>query len=237
MCGRFYRISDLQTVADAFHAESADAAFSLAPAYNIAPATIQPVIRQNRETFSCEIVPMRWGLVGNHSTGPDPKRSTFNARSDSLERSSLWRVPFHRQRCLIPLNGWYECHRPSKAVWRFALHDELFAAAGVWDAWKNPADCRWLQSFAIITVPANEVMSSIHDRMPAVLHPSDYDRWLDRKETEQAPLDLLLPFESTAMRIFAANPLVLNIRNQGPEVLHAASTGVNSAQHSNSFSR
>jgi len=220
MCGRFYLTADLQQIADVFHAEAADATFSLPPAYNIAPTTNQPVIRQNRDTFNREIVPMRWGLVGNHSTGPDPKLSTFNARSDSLQRSNLWRTPFHRHRCLVPLNGWYEWHRPTKAVWRFTLQDELFAAAGIWDAWKNPADGRWLQSFAIITVPANEIISPVHDRMPALLHRRDYDRWLDRNEVEQVPADLLRPFESTAMRIFAANPLVGNVRNQGPELLH-----------------
>jgi putative SOS response-associated peptidase YedK len=79
----------------------------LPPGYNIAPSTIQPVIRQGRDTGARELVGMRWGLVRFGSAGPDPKRATFNARSDNLERSSLWRTPLHKRRCLVPVSGYF----------------------------------------------------------------------------------------------------------------------------------
>jgi putative SOS response-associated peptidase YedK len=69
----------------------------------------------------------------------------------------------------------------------------MFGLAGLWDAWKSPAG-DWLQSFSIITVQANTAMSPIHDRMPAILSPQDYDEWLDRGEVERAPIHLLRPF-------------------------------------------
>lgn len=109
MCGRYYRLEDKQALSKYFHAQPIDEGeYAYTPAYNIAPTTLQPVIRQSRETDAREIVPMRWGLVGHNSAGPDPKRSTFNARSESVEKSPLWRSPFQRHRCLVPLSGFYE---------------------------------------------------------------------------------------------------------------------------------
>ena len=69
---------------------------------------------------------------------------------------------------------------------------------------------------------ATELMSRIHPRMPVLLHPRDYDRWLDREETEELPLALLRPFESDAMEMSEANPKVNNVRNNGPELAEQA---------------
>jgi putative SOS response-associated peptidase YedK len=171
MCGRYYRIADKQAIVDHFHSPSTtDEAFP--PGYNIAPGTTQPVIRQGRDTGARELVGMRWGLVGFGSSGPDPKRVTFNARSENLTKSDLWCVPLHKRRCLVPISGYYEWRKPDKVPFRFTLRDEpLYALAGLWDAWKNPAG-DWLQSFSIITVDASAAMSTIHDRMPAILMPT-----------------------------------------------------------------
>jgi putative SOS response-associated peptidase YedK len=88
----------------------------------------------------------------------------------------------------------------------------------LWDAWKDK-EGHWLQSFAIVTTEANELMSRIHPRMPVILHARDYDRWLDREETDRLPLDLLRPYESEEMEVYEANPKVGNIRNNGPEMM------------------
>ena len=157
MCGRYYRTADKQAIAEWFHA-AATGDDTMPPGYNIAPSTIQPVIRQGRDTGARELVGMRWGLVGFGSAGPDPKRSTFNARSDNLERSSLWRTPLHKRRCLVPVSGFYEFRKPDKVPFRFTLSDQpIYAFAGLWDAWKSPAG-DWLQSFSVITVEANTAM-------------------------------------------------------------------------------
>ena len=93
--------------------------------------------------------------------------------------------------------------------------------AGLWDAWKDK-EGHWLQSFAIVTTEANELMSRVHPRMHVILHPRDYARWLDREQTEQLPVDLLRPLDSDEMEMFEANPKVGNVRNNGPELLRAA---------------
>jgi putative SOS response-associated peptidase YedK len=161
---------------------------------------------------------MRWGLVGFGSDGPDPKRATFNARSENLEKSELWRGPLHKRRCLVPLSGYYEWRRSDKAPFSFTLRDQpLFALAGLWDAWRNPAGS-WLQSFSIITVAASPVTRPIHDRMPAILSPEDYDAWLDRGAVETAPVRLLIPFLASTLEVSSANSKVGNVRNQGGEL-------------------
>jgi len=218
MCGRYYRIEDKQAIAEYFHAEAAGDEL-LPPGYNIAPSTTQPVIRQARDTGSRELVGARWGLVGFGSQGPDPKRATFNARAENLASSGLWRVPLHKRRCLVPVSGFYEFRKPDKAPFRFTLRDQrMYALAGLWDAWKAP-DGHWLQSFTIITVEANPAMRSIHNRMPAILAPRDYEEWLDRGETERPPTHLLHPLADTSLEIHLANPKAGNVRNQDIDLL------------------
>lgn len=73
-----------------------------------------------------------------------------------------------------------------------------------------------------MTTEANELVSRVHPRMPVILHPRDYDRWLDREETEPLPLDLLRPLDSNEMEMHEANQKVGNVRNIGPELMRKA---------------
>ena len=95
------------------------------------------------------------------------------------------------------------------------------AFAGVWDAWKDK-EGHWLQSFAIVTTEANELLAWMHPRMPVILESRDYDRRLDRGETERLPLDLLRPFDAAAMEMNLASLEVGNVRNNGEELMRAA---------------
>jgi len=222
VCGRYYRTEDKQQLAEYFQAIMTGDPLTYAPGYNIAPTTIQPVLRLERDTNFRELVPMRWGLVGFGSSGPDPKRSTFNARAEGLESSNLWRRPLHRQRALIPASGFFEWRKTDRKAFRFTLSQERpFAFGGLWDAWKAPDDT-WIQSFAIITTEPNSVVAPVHNRMPVILPEKDYDEWLDRSEVERPPTHLLKPLDPTLMRIFDAHPKVGNVRNQGPEMLNSA---------------
>jgi putative SOS response-associated peptidase YedK len=117
---------------------------------------------------------------------------------------------------------WKRLDAKTRQPYAFSVTDaSLFSFAGLWDAWKDPAG-HWLQSFGIITTEANELMSAIHTRMPVILHSRDYDRWFSREVTDQPPIDLLRPYESEEMELVPANPLVGNVRNNGPEMLNSA---------------
>ena len=114
MCGRYYRRSDKQHIAEAFKVGKLPPGFELPPDYNIAPSTFQPVIRTDRESGERELTMMRWGLVPAKIADPDSFKifSTTNARAESILEKPIWRGPFTHTRCLVPLDGFYEWVRP-----------------------------------------------------------------------------------------------------------------------------
>lgn len=226
MCGRYYRKSDKQKIAEAFKLGELSSDFVLSENYNIAPSTFQPVIRESKDTGERELVMMRWGLVPffAKSIADFKGLSTINARAETITTSATWRGPFKSRRCLIPADGFYEWKKlDPRTKQPYAINvtrQQPFAFAGLWDAWKDP-DGGWLQSFSIITTEANELMAPIHNRMPVILHPPDYKRWLDRNNDfpELPPIDLLRTYPTEEMQASPCNPLVGNVRNNGPEML------------------
>ena len=166
--------------------------------YNIAPTTFQPIIRESRESGEREMVlgPVGTGCRSSRKSSVTLRGlSTINARAETITKAPTWREPFKKRRCLVPAQSFYEWPKegkPPKQPYIFELSngkpDGLLRACG--DAWKDK-DGQWLQSFAIVTTEANELLAWMHPRMPVILQPRDYDRWLDRGETERLPLDLL----------------------------------------------
>jgi putative SOS response-associated peptidase YedK len=234
MCGRYYRRSDKQKIAEAFHATKVDD-FVLPPwDYNVAPTSMQPIIRASRDTGERELVSLRWGLVPFFATDVKAFKgfSTINARAETITVSRTYREPFKKRRCLVPASGFYEWKRvggkmapktsQEKIPYAFNLADgKMMAFAGLWDAWKDSANGQWLQSYTIITTDANELMAPVHDRMPVILRPRDFARWIDREPTERPPFDLLRPFPADEMEAFEVSKDVGNVRNNSPELLNS----------------
>jgi putative SOS response-associated peptidase YedK len=251
MCGRYLRRSDKQRIAETFHLTKGLADLVLPPwDYNVAPTSFQPVIRADRDTGDRELTLMRWGLVPYFAK--DLKTfafSTINARAESLSTSAIYRGPFDRRRCLVPADGFYEWKKlptptlfgpdptakPSrkneaKQPYVFTVNNgEPFAFAGLWDRWKDPAGDQ-LESFTIITTTPNELTATVHNRMPVILRPQDYDRWLSHPPapapSERAPqlelLALLRPYPAERMVAHQAHTDVGNVRNNHPGLLNSA---------------
>jgi putative SOS response-associated peptidase YedK len=111
MCGRYYRRSDKQRIAEAFHLGQLPDNFVMPPwDYNVAPTTHQAVIRHNKQTAERELVLMRWGMVPHFAKSLSDFKgmATINAKAETLMSTAMWRVPFQRRRCLIPADGFYE---------------------------------------------------------------------------------------------------------------------------------
>jgi len=259
MCGRYYRQSDKQKIAETFHVTKWAPDVHLTPDYNIAPSTFQPIIRSSPEDGEREVVLMRWGLIPAKVADPDAFKifSTTNARAETILEKPIWKGPFQHSRCLVVLNGFYEwLQRPSlpqpppiepgehglfgditgpakpaakpkpgsRPVYKFEMPDGApYALAGLFSEWqpRKGTSHSPLDTFSIVTTEANELTDPIHDRMPVILHPRDYDRWLNDYDEARPPLDLLRPFESEGMRMTPANRLVGNVRNNGPEMLNS----------------
>ena len=90
-----------------------------------------------------------------------------------------------------------------------------FGLAGIWENWKEPASGEWIRTFAIITTDANELVADIHDRMPVVLAPGDYARWLGE---EPDPRDLMRPFPAALMRMWPISTRVNKPENDDPSI-------------------
>jgi putative SOS response-associated peptidase YedK len=234
MCGRYYRRSDKQRIADAFKLGKLPYDFVLPPDFNVAPSTFQPVIRANRETGERELEMMRWGLLPYFAKSPAEFKgfSTINAKAEDVATNPTWRTPFRKRRCIVPTDGFYEWKKitpKTKQPYAFALgNGQPLGFAGLWDAWKGP-DGGWLVSYSIITTDANELVAPVHDRMPVILKPADYDRWLSRDETERPPVDLLLPYDADKMTAYTVIPRVGNVKNNEPALCEAWTCPTNSA--------
>jgi putative SOS response-associated peptidase YedK len=204
MCGRYQRRSDKQRIAEAFSLGTLDELIlEAAPSYNVAPTTRQPVIVADRDAGNRSLAVMRWGLIPYWwKEAKTPGLSTINARAENLMEKPMWKGPFTKRRCLIPADGFYEWQKidaKTKQPWHYSLSTgEPFAFAGVWDRWNAP-DGNALDTFSIITTEANELANRVHNRMPVILKPKDYDRWLEPSDPEQPPLDLLRPYDADLM--------------------------------------
>jgi len=107
----------------------------------------------------------------------------------------MFRDAYRRRRCIVPIDGFFEWKaikgQNVKQPYAIAMKDgKPFGLGGLWENWKDPASGEWIRTFTIITTDANEMMTEIHDRMPLIITPRDYVRWLS---DEPDPHDLLRP--------------------------------------------
>ena len=149
----------------------------------------------------------------------------INARADGVATKPSFRSAFKSRRCLIQADGFYEwkaAGTKKKQPYRFSMKSgEPFAFAGLWEVWRKSDPP--LESCALITGEPNAVVAEVHDRMPVILHPEDYARWLDPRETDAEALQaLLVPYPASEMRSVAVSTAVNSPRNDTPECLRPA---------------
>jgi putative SOS response-associated peptidase YedK len=165
---------------------------------------------------------MRWGLVPAWAKDAKIGYSTINARSEDVASKPVFREAFKKRHCLIPADCFFEWMRldaKSKRPFAIALKGgEPFAFAGLWESWR-PRDGAPLESFTILTTSENELMQPIHDRMPVILDPKDYDRWLDAGDPARPAVDLFRSYPADKMLAWPVSDRVGNVRNNDPALL------------------
>ena len=197
MCGRFTLRSSRRVKLEV--ARNLD--LPLEPRYNIAPS--QNVLTIGDFGAGLEARLLKWGLIPSWSTDG---KGFINARAETLEEKPSFRESFQRRRCLIPADGFYEWQRSGKIAQPYFFHmrdESPFAFAGIWDEWKG--DGKAIASCAIITTTANELLASIHDRMPVILRPDLQDSWLDGDSDALNLRNLLAPFPGSEMASHAVS--------------------------------
>lgn len=191
--------------------------------YNAAPTSVMPVCHVNDEGERVIESMYWWFMKWLPKNGkPDFKYSTFNTRDDKLLSSRLWGKDFQEKqiRCIIPMNCFYEFSgvKGKKTAHLFKPKEERFwGAAGIYSPISPNEN---MGSFSIITTEANCIVDGVHDRMPAFLHPSEFDDWLNPNHTADFLIDMLKPYPEDAMETYIASPEVSNARNNYPELLN-----------------
>ena len=190
--------------------------------YNIAPTQTVAVVRHAAASEERELALLHWGLIPSWAKDAKMAAAMINARAETVAEKPAFRSAFASRRCLVLADGYYEWQKVGKVKqpYCFTLRDERpFAFAGLWESWRPPnsLDGVPLESCTIITTAANELSAALHDRMPVILEPADYDLWLDPSVKDRARLEpLLAAYPSDAMKVEPADPRVNNARNEGP---------------------
>lgn len=222
MCGR-YTLSTPEQALD-FLAPVLDESGvppALESRFNVAPTQLMPIVA-NRTTRTVELA--RWGLVPTWAKDLSIGSRMVNARSETLAAKPAFKDAFARRRCLVPADGFYEWQAHGKRKQPFHIHMEPrrpFAFAGLWDRWKAPDGERHV-SFTIITCAPNELLATLHDRMPVILAQDDWERWLAREPMPPEALeDLLVPADPAGWVIDPVSDWVNRADHEGPECIAA----------------
>jgi putative SOS response-associated peptidase YedK len=207
VCGRFNQTASGDEVAEAF---ALDEVPQLAPRYNIAPTQPVAAIGIQPKTGRRGLALLSWGLVPSDALGGE--RGFINARAETAAEKPSFSEAFARRRCLIPATGFYEWQKldaKRRQPWLIRLATgRVFAFAGLWEP---PTAQGGTPTCTILTTEPNEVARPIHDRMPVILPPLDYARWLDPGVTSAEVLRPLLgPFPAAAMTAFPVSTRVNN---------------------------
>jgi putative SOS response-associated peptidase YedK len=233
MCGRVFVTSTLEELLFAFgfndvaDIEAGDELNGSLPRWNAAPMQNYPIfIRYDDPETGVtgrRAVMAQWGLMPSWY---DPAKSKIapqvNARCETIKEKASFRSAYKLRRCLVPINGYFEwqdiySNGKNKQPHAIAMKSgKPFCLAGIWESWRDRETGLERRTFAIVTCPPNELIARIHDRMPVILHPEDYARWIG---PEPDPEDLMVPYPSDLMTRWPIGRRVGKVQNNTPDIL------------------
>jgi putative SOS response-associated peptidase YedK len=225
MCGRVIQSSGPLRLAIVEGLNVTDSRMgNVPPRYNAAPSQELLVIRQNHKTGERSLDLIKWGLIPYWCLDPKGGKRPINAKAESVSRLPTFRDAYALRRCIVPVDGFFEWRAirgaGRKQPYAIAMKDgSPFGLAGLWENWCNPNTGEWERTFAVITVPSNELVGQIHDRMPAILKPRSYDRWLG---LEPDPHDLLITYPPEPMAMWPISTRVNKPENDDVAILDRA---------------
>jgi putative SOS response-associated peptidase YedK len=219
MCGRYTLKTPVSELAERFDIEETPP--SMTASYNIAPT--QQVATVLAENGKRKLEMLHWGLIPSWAKDPEVGNRMINARAETVAEKPSYRKAFQERRCLILADGFYEWQKTDngKQPFYIRMEDESpFAFAGLWESWRNGREIR---SCTIITTVPNDVAAPIHNRMPVILRPEDYEMWLDPDFDEREPLtSLLKPYPADGMEAYPVSRRVNKPSNNEPGCIEPA---------------
>jgi putative SOS response-associated peptidase YedK len=236
VCGRYAAKKDPATLAAEFDAVDATGPDHPGADYNVAPTKqVFTVVERHPRDDEGKPDPgqterslrtMRWGLVPHWAKDPSIGSRMINARAESAAEKPAYRTALAKRRCLLPADGWYEWRREANRKQPFYMtttDGSSLALAGVWSTWRDPnadPDAPPLITCGVLTTDAVGQLTEIHDRMPLVLEPDQWQRWLDpdREDVKELLKPPSLEFVA-ALELRPISDEVNNVRNNGPQLL------------------
>jgi putative SOS response-associated peptidase YedK len=215
MCGRYTLIANAEAIRLLFEVPAFDERL-IPPRYNIAPT--QPIVVVRRTKKGRELLPMRWGLIPWWAKEAKDLPLLINARAEGIAEKPAYRDAFRYRRCLVPASGFYEWQaRGKNAKQPYAVMPKdgsLIAFAGLWETWHGP-DGSEIDTAAIVTTDASNPLMPIHERMPVVLAPEDFEKWLSAAPEEAAALLKPAPDD-----LFALTPVSTRVNSADNDDAH-----------------
>jgi putative SOS response-associated peptidase YedK len=216
MCGRYSITTTFEAVRKLFGLRPGVPNW-WTPRYNVAPTDPAPIVRLRGGQR--ELVQLRWGLIPYWAKDAKMGYSTINAMVETVATKPAFREPFKRRRCVVVMDGFYEWQKlgdGKKQPHRIVMRDrEPFGVAGLWDRWRPP-EGEAIETFTLPTGEPNAVAAPIHDCMPAIIDPADFERWLIAAPDSE---ELLLPYPADRMEAYRVGAAVGNVKNQGHELI------------------
>jgi putative SOS response-associated peptidase YedK len=221
MCGRFV-LGDTDGIYLRYKIiVSEDIKKKIKPRYNIAPSQYVPIIYQDKKQEN-KIEMMRWGLVPFWAKDPKIGFKMINARADTVAKKPSFKNLLKSKRCIVPSTGFYEWKKTVKGKIPYYIgleNNEIFALAGLYDIWKD-TEGKEHKTFTIITTEPNNILSSIHIRMPVILQQKFEDLWLDNTAQDTISIiQILKPFSDDNMKAYIVSKEVNNPRNDKPQLI------------------
>ncbi|KKZ89365.1 SOS response-associated peptidase [Rhizobium phaseoli] len=224
MCRRIYVSQSFDELTQSFSFAECGKVYDLGeriPRYNGAPAEVYHIIIRDAERDGVRPKPTfaiaRWGLIPSWMERPRHQLPAL-APCEEIASNELFQDAYRSRRCLVPVSGFFEWQDGiyKKQPYAVAMKDRLmFALAGIWEEWRHPAGID-IRSFAVVTCRSNEMISAVHNRMPVVLRPEDYERWLS---PDPDPRGMMKPFDAKSMTMWPIARRVSTARKIGPEAL------------------
>ena len=226
MCGRYTLKTEPVELAEHFQLVVLP---ELVARYNIAPTQAAPIVRAAESGGKRHMTSVQWGLIPSWAKDRSMGARMINARSETAATKPAFRGPMKYRRCVVPADGFYEWQKQGTGKQPYYIHlrdGGPFGLAGIWEHWED-ADGSAIESCCILTTTPNELVQPIHDRMPVILRPADYEVWLDPAMQDAAAVQpLLRPCPDEMLTLYPVSRHVNSPRNDDERCIEPEQGGL-----------